>query len=170
MRSKHLSKWMLPRYSLVIAIVLALIFVGLPMQSAISLSTQTSKIPGVDEGIALWANITKGSGGIVWSASSSSAEGLVHSNRDLIINGSNNLLLGGTEYIRRLRVVGKDNIFDPPATKVDPAGIPTTFDIADYRPGGTIAMAAGSQYYDGTSECEIDGTWERHIQGAEIKP
>ena len=29
-------------------------------------------------------------------------------------------------------------------------------------------MAAGSQYYDGTSECEIDGKWERHIQGTEI--
>ena len=39
-----------------------------------------------------------------WSTSSSNADGLVHSNRDLMINGSSNAMQGGTEYARRLRV------------------------------------------------------------------
>jgi len=168
MRTTHLSQRALPRRGLVVAVVLTLVFVGLLTQPAIPLSAQTDATPDAYDGIALWANATQGSGGLVWSASSSSAEGLVHSNRDLTINGSNNLLLGGTEYVRRLRVTGRKNVIDPPATKVAPAEFPITFDIADYRPGGVVALAAGVQYYDGTTECELYGTWKRDVHGTEI--
>jgi VCBS repeat-containing protein len=168
MRTTHLSLRVLPRRSLVVAVVLTLVFVGLLTQPAIPLSAQTDATPDTYDGIALWVNATQGSSGLVWPGSSSSAEGLVHSNRDLTINGSNNSLLGGTEYVRRLRVNGRNNLIDPPATKVTSAEFPITFDIADYRSGGVVALAAGSQYYDGTAECELDGTWERHVSGTEI--
>jgi hypothetical protein len=146
------SPKMLPQRSFTAVVVLALIFVGLPMQYVSPLSAQMEDVSSADDGIALWANAIDGQGGLVWSASSSIADGMVHSNRDLTINGSNNLMLGGTEYVRRLRVVGRKNVFNPPATKVSPAESPVKFEIADYRPGGTVALAAGAQYYDGTQE------------------
>ena len=34
--------------------------------------------------------------------------------------------------------------------------------------GGTAAQAAGPLYFDGTAECAVDGTWERHGHGTEI--
>ena len=107
--------------ALVVFLSLAMLFLGLPIQPASSLDLTVAPSE-VAEGIALWANLAEGKGGLVWSASSSSADGLVHSNRDLRISGSSNSLLGGTEYGRQLRVTGRSNVIDPPATKV---GAPT---------------------------------------------
>ena len=156
------------RYRLTVAVVLTLLFTGLAGQPVMPLATQTEATPGADTGTALWANFSEGSGGLVWSASSSSAEGLVHSNLDMRVNGSNSSLLGGTEYGRELRVIGRDNVIDPPATKVEATDFPISFDIVDYRPGGAVAEAAGAQYHDGTAECELNGKWERHVHGSEI--
>ncbi|MDX2379117.1 MAG: cadherin-like domain-containing protein, partial [Acidimicrobiia bacterium] len=119
-------------------------------------------------GIALWANATDGGSGLSWSASKSAADGLVHANRDIRISGAKNQLLGGTEYGRELLVTGSDNIIDPPATMVAATEYPLSFDIADYRPGGAAAEAAGALFYDGTAECDGDGKWDRHSRGTEI--
>ena len=145
--------------------VTALLAMSLPTFTVDRAAANSDSAP---PGIALWANAANGRGGLVWSASSSNADGLVHSNRDLRINGSTNALVGGTEYGRQLRVTGRDNVIDPAATKVAPVDYPVAFDIADYRPGGAVAFAARSQYFDGTAECALDGTWERHIHATEI--
>ena len=92
----------------------------------------------------------------------------MHANRDLRVSGSRNSLLGGTEYVRKLRINGHRNVIDPPAVKVTPAGYPVVFDITDYRPGGAAADAAGQDYHDATAECELKGKWKRHGHGTEI--
>ena len=146
---------------------LALMLVGLPAQSALA-SPRPGGAHQTGGGIALWADRDAGSGGLVWSASSTVAQGLVHSNRDLRVSGSKNSLLAGTEHGRQLRVTGSKNVIDPPATKVAPSGLPVTFDIADYRPGGAAAQAAGADYIDGTAECASNGTWGWHSNKAQI--
>ncbi len=150
-----------------LVVILTLMFLGLPGQPA-SFSGMAAAAGTSDTGIALWANSSGGSGGLVLSASSSTANGLVHSNRDLKISGSRNLLLGGTEYGRRLQLKGHKNVINPPAAKVAPGGSPIEFDIGDYRPGGAAAVAAGQEYFDATSECELEGKWKRHGSGVEI--
>ncbi len=150
-----------------LVVILTLMFLGLPGQPASS-SGMSAAAGTPDAGIALWANSSGGSGGVVWSASSSKANGLVHSNRNLKISGSRNSLLGGTEYARRLQLKGHKNLIDPPAVKVAPGGSPLEFDIADYRPGGAAAVAAGQEYFDATAECELKGKWKRHGNGTEI--
>ncbi|MDH3294493.1 MAG: tandem-95 repeat protein, partial [Acidimicrobiia bacterium] len=135
----------------------------LPLQPASSLPTA-----GEGAGVAAWAGLSDGNGGVVWTASSSTATGVVHSNRDLTISGSSNQLVGGTEYVGRLRIGGRDNVVDPEAVQVEAGGYPVAFDIAAYRPGGAVAVAAGSDYHDGTAECESNGTWERHEHATEI--
>ena len=56
---------LLPQRSFTIIVVLTLIFVGLPIQTVSPISAQADVPQGLDNGIALWANLTKGAGGIV---------------------------------------------------------------------------------------------------------
>ncbi|MFW2334945.1 PKD domain-containing protein, partial [Ilumatobacter sp.] len=74
-----------------------------------------------------------------------------------MLSGSKNKLLGGTEYVNRIRLTGQNNLIDPAATKVVAREAPVTFDIAGFRPGGAVANAAGADYVDHSAECGAPG-------------
>jgi hypothetical protein len=147
-----------------VAAVMAMMLTVVPVGSSPPSATAMASEPGV----ALWAESTGDGPGIVWSASKSVAAGLVHSNSDLTISGSNNQLLGGTEYVGDLAVNPNGNVVDPPASMTGATKAPIEFDIADYRPGGPAAVTAGAQYHDGTAECGLEGVWSQHRMGTEI--
>ncbi len=71
----------------------------------------------------------------------------VHSESDLALRGRDLRLSGGTEYVRGISVVGIGASINPSAQKVPPGGTPLTRQIAEFRPGGTATLAAGSGYH-----------------------
>lgn len=92
------------------------------------------------------------------SGSSSVLTGNVHSNSDIQISGSANTVNGvgtsvgpasGPPSVNWVPSSGN------PVAVADPLGWPVTYDIADYRPGGVAAVAAGADYHDFGSD-EID--------------
>lgn len=117
--------------------------------------------PGAIQGEALFAN---GSGcsqpELYIEGNTLSVDGGAHSNEDIEITGENHTISGLTTYV------------DPPGTFPAPSSTnvvtaspvtttrsyPIDFDIADYRPGGSLATVAGSQYSD-VSVAPVYGTW-----------
>ena len=151
----------------VVAMMLPIFYVGVNR----ALATD----PPPEPGISLWADSTHRSDGITWSASKSEATGLVHSNDDLRISGSKNELLGGTEYVTGLRVSGHNNVIEPAPVRTAASTAPIEFDIADYRPGGAAAQAAGNDYFDHSAECDARSKcwgWPRviHLRADELAP
>lgn len=111
---------------------------------------------------AIWANSTTHKHTIHWSGSKNVVNGNVHSNDDIKVSGSSNMIIGTTEYVSTFTDSGSNNTFIPPPIKVSPQPFPIQYDISDYAPGGSEAIAA-----------EAEGTYHYitrsfHVSGSDV--
>jgi hypothetical protein len=121
---------------------------------------QTDKLEFAVSGpTGLWAQ-GNGSSGIDWTGGANTVDGLVHSNSDIDIKGAKKTVNGQTRYVGSFSVRGRGHTFSSPPVQVAPAVWPFAFDAASYAPGGNLATALGSQYFDMSAACNADGEWE----------
>jgi len=100
---------------------------------------------------------------IIWSGSSGSVQGGIHSNNDIQITGSNNIIDGFVSYVNTIDA-NPDKVTLIPSAPINPVhtGViadPLDFDIEDYAPGGSkAALAQGAGLYR-YSDGDIDMNW-----------
>ena len=89
---------------------------------------------------------------IYWSGSKNAVRGNVHSNKDIKVTGSSNMIIGITEYVSKFTDSGENNTFIQPPIKVSPKPFPIQYSISDYAPGSSEAIAAENEskyhYFD----------------------
>ena len=122
-----------------------------------------SCLEGISQGHAAVHTVSQTcSNAILWSGNSCTVQGGLHSNNDILISGSDNLVEGIASYVTTIDAPADKVAFDPPApdnpvrTRVldDPLGL----DIEAYAPGGpkaAIALGVGLYYY-------LDGDMDLH--------
>lgn len=113
--------------------------------------------PGELEGEALFAYGSTCDDELIIQGNGLEVFGAAHSNGDVEMTGENHEVADGIGYGDDFTDSGSTNTYT-----AAPAGFrpyPIEFDIADYRPGGAVAVDAGSQYYEVDSGIS-EGTWE----------
>jgi hypothetical protein len=108
----------------------------------------------------IWANSTSHPEAIRWSGSKTVVNGKVHSNDGIKVSGSTNMVDGITSYTSTFEDSGSENIYIPSPVQVSIRTIPVYYDIEDYKPGGTEAIAAGTNYH------YIDGKF--HVSDSDV--
>ena len=125
---------------------------GIPV--SVTVVTTTSRhLPAA----SLWATSTANSDTLAVNGLDIKVSGLAHSNASTRVFGGWVRLLGGTEYAKAMHVFGWPIVITPAAAQT----APSTGDwagIADYRPGGSGAAAAGAAFFDVSSQCS-GGVW-----------
>jgi len=101
-----------------------------------------------------------GPGALEIDGAGTKATGLVHSDGNLSITGSDMQLTAGVEYGANLttELLGTNSI-DPAPRQVEPGGSPITRQIEDFRPGSQIAQQAGSDYHSIDAFSCVGGVW-----------
>ena len=132
--------------------------IGFAPQQAVGAEAAALRQNVLAGGYALFAGSPSCGDAIRMSGSDIAINGGVHSNDDIKVSGSNNTVTGGTVHAGSIDVSGSGNTFTPAPIvgAVDP--YPVTFDIADYAPGGAMAIDAGASYYNAGSN-KIDTGW-----------
>jgi hypothetical protein len=97
-------------------------------------------------GYTIWANSATRELTFENSGSENLIEGKTRSNRLARVNGSVNTFTGKLEYVSKLDNSGSQNVFRAGTAKVAVSAPPLAFQIADYQPGGSKAVAAGADY------------------------
>jgi hypothetical protein len=119
------------------------------------------------DGFALWADSQNDSEALAWSSDSNQVQGNVHSNNDINISGSSNVIAGTIEYVTTFSDGGDGNNYTQPM-QVSPAAIPAVYNITAYQPGGAAAAAAEAEgryhYIDGDfvvsdGDVQLDGLY-----------
>lgn len=119
------------------------------------------------DGYALWADSMSGSTIMDWSGSDNHVTGNVHSNRDIVLSGSDNVIVGAVEYVTSFEDEGDANVYPFPV-QVSTDSMPVTYDISAYQPGGAAATMAQQdgkyEYVDGDFEVsdgnvQLDGLY-----------
>lgn len=137
-----------------------------------SVGIQLTVTAPVPETYAIWANSTTHKHAIQWSGSKNVVNGKVHSNNDIRVSGSSNIINGTTEYVSTFTDSGSNNTYTPPPIKVQPEPYPIQYNIADYKPGGSEAIAAENEgkyhYFDkkfhvSGSDVVLDGLY--YVEG-----
>jgi hypothetical protein len=123
------------------AIVLALLLSVLPWQPAAAQSRPVA----CTSGYAVWGNNRSKDETLVISGSSNTISGAARSNADFRISGSTNRITGAVEYVTLFQDGGDRNVYPTPV-RVSASNPPITFNIADFRPNGRLAQAAGGNY------------------------
>jgi hypothetical protein len=124
-----------------------------------NVSGEPREVVNVDLTVALpviWANSTTGSEAIRWVGSRNVVNGKVHSNDGIKIVGSNNEINGTISYVSTFKSLGSRNVYSPPL-QVSVKPMPVYYDIEDYKPGGSEAIAAGSSYHFVDGEFQVVG-------------
>lgn len=122
-------------------------------------TARTAAPAQVDPPVGLWATATSGNG-IIASGASGAIGGLVRSNSNITIDGSKHTFSGSVQYAGTLTENGSADAYASPPAQVPAAPATVAFALADYRPGGTAALAAGPSFHDETSACAAGGgTW-----------
>jgi hypothetical protein len=119
---------------------------------------------GVGSGYpAIHANSQTCNNTLLWSGSSGSVQGGIHSNNDVQITGNNTTIAGMASYVTTIDA-NPVNVTFIPAPPNNPVQInvtedPLGFDIEDYAPGGSkAALAQGAGFYR-YCDCNIDMKW-----------
>lgn len=101
----------------------------------------------------IWANSSTASPAFDLSGSHNRVTGLIHTNRDVRVTGSDNRA-ETTEYATVLDIRGATTNLITDPRKTDAAPMPVNFSVASYAPGGSAASSvpAGS-YFDLSSRC-----------------
>ena len=109
----------------------------------------------------VWANSSSDSDAIDWSGSNMNVTGKAHSNNDIKVSGSNNTIDGVTSYVASFNDSGSDNSYTPPPSQGEVKPLPVQYDLADYQPDGSEALAAQAEgkyhYIDGDFEVSDSG-------------
>jgi hypothetical protein len=119
------------------AVVVCLLLCTLLVQPAVAQNAAAV----CTDGYALWADSTTTADTFSFSGSTADINGAVHSNAEIRISGSNNRIGGRVTYATTFADSGDGNSYPAPA-QAAPGGPPLQYDIADYRPGGSAALAA----------------------------
>jgi hypothetical protein len=100
---------------------------------------------------AIWANSQTHNNTVQITGSGHRVYGGIHSNYKIKISGSGNWVYGPVEYVVSYSESGSGNGFTPGPpdnpVQAEVGAFPITWNIADYRPGGARAVAAGTSYY-----------------------
>jgi len=120
-----------------------------------------------DSPYAFWA-ADEESDAIEFSGSDSVINGMVHSNGGIKIGGSSNRFTGGVNWVSDFDNGGGGNRFSPAAERVDELEWPLSYELSDYAPGGSAALAAGSRYFDLSEQCDDEDKWDVDVQGTEL--
>lgn len=107
---------------------------------------------------ALWAMDT-GPEALFVSGSGATSNGRVHSEGGIVLRGKGDNFTGGTEYVTAIDQGGGVGTIDPAPEQVSPGGSPLVRSIAEFRPGGPVATAAGENYTAVDPSACIDGVW-----------
>ena len=83
-----------------------------------SVSIQLTVTVPVPETYAIWANSTTHKRAVQWSGSRNKVNGNVHSNNDIKVSGSSNMIKGTTEYVSTFTNSGSNNTFIPPPINI----------------------------------------------------
>lgn len=108
--------------------------------------------------VAVWAHSETASRSLDWNGSAGRIEGRVHSNNELRFTGATKTVVGPSTYAGALSADTDRHIFDPVPTEAPVQDWPIRYDVADYEPGGPVAIAVGAAYHDKTGSC-VDGVW-----------
>jgi uncharacterized repeat protein (TIGR01451 family) len=119
--------------------------------------TVTTTIDPIPSVAGLWADSST-DGALLVTGSEMNVTGLTHSNADIAVRGSKNTFGTGVEYVTALTTSGSNNALSSPR-KVSSGGLPAHWNIADYRPGGSEAVKAGTNYHEIPSSSCIAGVW-----------
>jgi hypothetical protein len=115
-------------------------------------------------GQAIFAGSTTCQNAIDWSGSTTQVNGGVHTNHDLHVGGSTNVVNGQAAYLSSLDAPPDKITFNPaasnPSQLANPQPYPVRFDIGAYAPSGARASLALSQgtYHDAGND-KIDMGW-----------
>jgi hypothetical protein len=126
--------------------------------TAISLGCQTPNIVALPGMLA--GGTCSGSGkSFVLSGNDNRMFGSIHSNYDAKESGNSNLLTGGTATytIPPVDISGSGTHWWQPASQAGTMAWPLTFNIAEYQPGGSKAVAAGTNYFSFTGDQSRSG-------------
>jgi hypothetical protein len=116
----------------------------------------------------IWANSTKHKDAIHWSGSKNVVNGNVHSNNDIKVSGSSNMIIGTTEYVSDFTDSSEKNTFTETPIQVFPKPFPVQYKISDYAPGGPEAIAAENEgkyhyisknFHSSSSDVVLDGLY-----------
>jgi hypothetical protein len=120
-----------------------------------TITTSIDPIPSV---AGLWAT-SRDRGALLVSGSRTTVTGRVHSNADISISGSQTAFSAGSEYATNLTVSGTGHTL-PNARRIAAGGLPSVWQVADYRPGGSRALSAGSAYHAIPKTACSNGIWK----------
>lgn len=139
---------------------------GTAIQSVPAVTTAFADSRLVDVGanpgaIALWGNHIGSSNVLIWNGSQHLLHGAVISNSDIVFTGSQNLIDGPVHYVTSFSNSGSQNTFTYQPRSINPQPLPTLLNLADFQPGGVVATAVGTQYFDQSAECAAKGSWQR---------
>jgi Flp pilus assembly protein TadG len=104
--------------------------------------------PGSFQGEALFGGSTTCTRTISVEGEGLLVNGGTHSNNDLIVSAQNSSFGGSTTHVGGFQDTGTNNTFDSLTGGVGTRSYPIDFQFSDYQPGGSVALAAGSQYAD----------------------
>ncbi len=111
----------------------------------------------VAEAAAVWAN-APGSRSLDWAGGSGEIQGRVHTNGELRFVGAAKTVRGTTTYAGSIAADTTKNSFTPLPVKSDVLDFPMDPEVADFRPGGPVAVEVGTAYHDMSSLCS-GGSW-----------
>ena len=130
---------------------------------------------------AIWANSTTASDTFWSTGGHHEINGIVHSNNEIRVTGSHTAFYGGTHYVTDITITGSHHIFNPSPEQVSIQPLLITYNIEDYKPGGTIAEQANAEgkyhYISGDfhvsgSHTTLDGlyyvTGDVHLSGSSL--
>lgn len=111
----------------------------------------------VTEPAAVWANSTA-SRSLNWAGGSGEIQGRVHTNGELRFVGATKTIKGASTYAGSISADTTRNSFTPLPVKSGVLGFPMNPQVADFRPGGPVAVEMGSAYHDMSALCS-GGSW-----------
>jgi RHS repeat-associated protein/uncharacterized repeat protein (TIGR01451 family) len=108
--------------------------------------------------VAVWANSQDLKESFNWAGGEGSIQGRVHTNGLLRFVGASKAVRGATTYAGAISADTTKNSFAPAPVTAPVQDFPVHYDVADYRPDGTVSREVGSAYHDMSNAC-AGGTW-----------
>ncbi len=106
---------------------------------------------------AIWGDSESCENTVEWHNDEMVIDGAIHTNHDAYLDGNENTVTGALEYVTDyyIRDPEENNIDSDNIVQTAPTPMPIEYNIEDFRPGGSKAEAAGTQYQAVTGDLEI---------------
>jgi RHS repeat-associated protein/uncharacterized repeat protein (TIGR01451 family) len=132
--------------------------------SSVEIVIENGGVPQPVSGVAIWGDDPDAKEAVKISGGRHQIMGLLHSNSAFVNSGNDSVFTGGTQFVdgEKSKPKTESNVYDPAPVVVDVRNRPVSFDVADYQPGGSAAVAAGDQFFDLSEFCGPDQgeTWK----------